>query len=225
MAKKSKEADQKPDEYRQAYNEWSKRIGSAKTQARNWRFACLLCFIVMILMLVALIMLLDTQKSYVYVAEVKPQESIVNVRSMTESYTPTQAQEEYFISQFIERTMALPLDPVVLRNRWLAAYGSTEGRAKEQLNAYARKNDPFKLVGKQTATVDIQKYNPISNSSYAFDWVVTTFDDNGKVISKIAYNGIFTLVSGRKPTNQKQLLSNPFGLRVEYFSISSEVNK
>lgn len=225
MAKKSKQTEQKPDEYRQAYDEWSKRIGSAKTQARNWRFACLLCFIVMILLLVALIMLLDTQKSYVYVAEVKPQESIVNVRSMDESYTPTQAQEEYFVSQFIQRIMALPLDPVVLRNRWLAAYGSVEGRAKGQLNLYARSNDPFKLVGKQTTTVSIQKYNPISNNSYAFDWVVTTYDDNGKITGKVSYNGIFTLVSGRKPTNQKQLLENPFGLRIEYFSISSEVNK
>lgn len=225
MAKKQKSEHKASDGYQKAYDEWSNRIGSAKSQARNWRLACLLCLVIMVLLLVSLVMLLNTQKSYVYVAEVKPAEAIVNVRSMDQSYQPTQAQEEYFISQFISNIMTISLDPVVVRDKWLNAYDSIEGRAKGQLNAFVEKSSPFSKIGKETTTVQIQKFNPISNSSYAFDWLVTTYDDNGKVIGKQLYNGIFTVAGGRKPTTQRQLLNNPLGLRVQYFSFSSEVNK
>lgn len=225
MAKKNKDQSVDKDSYHQAYDEWSARIGSAKTQARNWRFACLLCLLVLVLLLVAFTMLLSSQKSYVYVAEVKPQESVVNVRAMDQAYSPSQAQEEYFINQFIHNIMTLPLDPVVVRENWLNAYGAVQGKAKYQLNTYARAHNPFSVVGKQTSTVEIQKFNPISNNSYEFNWLVTIYNNNGKVVSKTLYNGIFTVVGGVKPTTQKQLLNNPLGLRIEYFSFSSEVGK
>ncbi len=210
------------DSYQKAYDDWSGRIGSAKTQTRNWRLACLLSLALLVLLVIALISLVGLQKSYVYVAEVRAQDSVVNVKAMDEPYVPTQAQEEYFIAQFIKNIMSLPLDPIVLRDSWLDAFAVVQGNAKGQLNGFVQTQNPFQLIGKQTQTVTVRKFDPVSNNSYAFDWAVATYDNNGKLSSTVLYNGIFTVVQGIAPANQQQLLSNPLGLRIEYFSISNE---
>ncbi len=225
-----KNPEKNPDHkkaYQQAYDDWSLRIGSAKTQAKNWRLACMLSLVLLVLLVIALIAVVSLQKSYVYVAEVQPQDSIVNVQSMNQAYTPTQAQEEYFIGQFIQNIMSLPLDPIVLRNNWLSAFSVVQGNAKGQLNTYIQSQNPspFMLVGKRTQTVSIQQFNPVSDSSYEFNWRVTTYDNKGKLDSQALYNGIFTVVQGVNPTNQQELLNNPLGLRIEYFSISNEEGK
>lgn len=210
--------------YRKAYMDWSMRIGTSKLQAKNWRLACMLSLFLLVLLVIAMIAVLSLQKSYVYVAEVQPQDNIVNVRSLDQPYIPSQAQEEYFVAQFIKNMMQLPLDPVVLRNNWLNAYSVVQGNAQAQLNQYVQSQSPspFALVGKQTRTVVITQFNAVSDSSYEFNWRVTTYDNNGKLNSQSLYNGIFTVVQGVAPSNEQELLNNPLGLRIEYFSISNE---
>lgn len=210
------------DAYQKAYDDWSARIGAAKTQTRNWRLACLLSLIVLVLLVIALIALIGLQKSYVYVAEVRAQDNVVNVRSMDQPYVPTRAQEEYFIGKFIKNIMSIPLDPIVLRDNWLNAFSVVDGNAKGQLNGFMQTQNPFQWIGKQTQTVTIQKFDPVSNNSYAFDWTVSTYDNNGRLSSTVLYNGIFTVIQGVVPANQQQLLNNPLGLKIEYFSISNE---
>ncbi len=212
------------DAYQKAYMDWSMRIGTSKLQAKNWRLACMLSLVLLVLLVIAMIAVLGLQKSYVYVAEVQPQDNIVNVRSLDQPYVPTQAQEEYFVAQFIENMMQLPLDPVILRNNWLKAYSVVQGNAQGQLNQYVQSQNPspFALVGKRTQTVAITQFNAVSDSSYEFNWRVTTYDNNGKLSGQTLYNGIFTVVQGVPPSNEQELLNNPLGLRIEYFSISNE---
>lgn len=214
--------DTEQNRYQRAYEEWEARIGSAKTQMRNWRLACLLSLVLGVLLLVAIIMVLTAQKNYVYVAEVKPGHNIVNVRSMEKSYVPTQAQEEYFVARFIRNIMSVSLDPVVLRRNWLNAYSFIAGKAKAQLNDYARENNPFAQVGQVTKTVHIKNYHPIGNHSYEFTWTQTTYSQNGKAQQVGLYDGIFTVVQGEKPKTARQMLMNPLGLRVVYFSFSNQ---
>lgn len=218
----SNEKIKKQSGYHKAAEEWSGRIGSAKNQARNWQIACFMSIILVILLLVAIFIILTKQKTYVYVAEVKPQNNIVNVRSLDKAYIPTQAQEEYFIAKFIRQIMTLPLDPVVARSRWLNAYSVVEGKAVNQLNTYARAHNPFKQVGLYTKTVVVQNYHPISAHSYEFTWTQTVYNSKGKVESNNLYNGIFTLAKGGAPKTMQEMLYNPFGLKIAYFTFSKE---
>ena len=73
--------------------------------------------------MMAIVSLLAHYKTYVYVAEVKPGQAVVNMVPLEKGYTPTTAQKEYFINQFLVDTMSLPLDPVLVRKNWLNAYG------------------------------------------------------------------------------------------------------
>lgn len=221
MAKKAKSSAAKTP-YQQASDEWSKRIGSAKSQARTWRFATLLSLILLILMAIALYMVLSLQKTIVYVAEVKPGHQVVNVRAMDDTYTPNQAQEESFLAGFLNDVMTLPLDPVIVRSNWLDAYAKVEGRAVSQLNMHARNHNPFSMVGKLTRSIQIERINPISKHTYDVVWTQSNYANSGKLKNIARFNGTFTLALGQKPSSLSQLLKNPFGLRVAYFSISNE---
>lgn len=215
-------AEASTEAYERAALEWSERVGSARVQAKNWRLACMLSLVLVILMLVAMIVLINVQKTYVYVAEVRPQENIINVKSADQTYVPTQAQEEFFVARFIKQIMTLPLDPVVARENWLMAYSVVQGKAVDQLNTYARGNDPFKNIGNYTKSVEIRNFHPIGNHSYEFEWLQTVYDDKGAVKETTLFDGLFTVVIGQKPQNVQEMLANPLGLKIAYFTFTNE---
>lgn len=208
--------------YQAAFDEWSKRIGTAKSQARNWRFACVLSLILLILLIIALFTVFSMHKTLVYVAEIKPGQQVVNVRALDQTYTPTQAQDEAFLARFLNDVMTLSLDPVIVRNNWFDAYSKVMGRAVSQLNYHARHHNPYEHVGKETRSMKIIRISPISSQSYDALWTVSSYDMTGKLKDIARYNGTFTLVQGQKPSNLNALLKNPFGLKIAYFSISNE---
>jgi len=207
----SPEAEPSSTSYQKAFDEWSERLGSARAQARHWQWACLGSFLIVLILLLAIIVLLATQKNYVYVAEVKPQENVVSVVNAKVPYVPSLAEKEHFVSTFIQSIMSLPLDPVVARDQWLDAYADVTGAAVQQLNAYAQANDPFTQMGLYTKTVEFKNYHPLSQNSYEFTWTQTTYDREGQTDHTTLYNGIFTLVSGATPKNTAELLKKSFG--------------
>jgi type IV secretion system protein VirB5 len=208
--------------YQRAYEEWAKRIGSAKLQARNWRLACLLSLVVMVILLICILAQISTQKRYVYVAELKPQDNVVNVRPMSVKYQPEQAQYEAFIARFLNKVMAIPLDPVVLRNNWKEAYQFVTGKAQKRLTKLAKKMQPFDKVGKLTRTVKVVNINAASDNSFEVTWYVKTINKQGKTKNSNLYSGIFTFVKNKQPEKMEKLLINPLGLQIGYFSVKQK---
>lgn len=209
---------QDTDHYQQAYQEWEARLGSARTQSRNWALACIASLIVAILLLVGIIMVLAAQKTYVYVAQVSPADNVVNLQPLNNQFVPTQSQEAHVVGLFIHNIMTLPLDPVVARNNWLQAYNVVTGQALQQLTTYAQQNPPFAQLGNQTASVTIKNFNPISRHSYDFTWVQTIYNSNGAVQSENYYEGIFTVVDTGTPNSVQGILENPLGVKIAYFN-------
>ena len=80
--------------YQKAYEEWENRIGNAKIQARNWRFAAIASLILAILLLAAIIIESSRHHDFVYVAEVKTGENVINVVPTNIPYQPTVAQKK-----------------------------------------------------------------------------------------------------------------------------------
>ncbi len=208
--------------YEKAQEEWSLRLGTAKSQSKHWQMACFCSLLLAILLVVAIVILMNIQKTYVYVAEVKPQENIVNVKPASIPYVASEAQEEYFIAKFIRSIMGLSLDPVVVRNQWFESYRWVDSRAIGQLNDYARKVNPFADMGRMTKVVKIRNFHPIGNHSFDFSWNVITYDMKGNIQQTEAYNGIFTLIQGPSPSDTETLLENPLGLKIVYFAFSPQ---
>ena len=219
---KNNEQAQTKAQYSKAYDEWEGRVGAAKVQLRNWRLACIGSILVAILLLVAIVMVLASQKTYVYVAEVNPQDSVVNLQALNSAVVPTAAQEAAIVGRFINDIMSLPLDPVVARNNWLEAYGLVAGQAQTQLTNYAQNNPPFAELGSLTQSVSIKNFNVVGSHSYEFTWVQTTYNSNGAVQSQKLYNGIFTVVNTGTPVTTRDILNNPLGIKIAYFNFKVE---
>lgn len=216
-----KQEEQKTS-YQRAYEEWESRMGSAKKQARNWMLASFAVLIICILLLLAIIVEANRQKMYVYVAEVKPQESVVNVQTASQSYTPTVAQKIAFVSDFLKDITEIPLDPVVLNRQWQTALLSVSGRAEDQLKQVYQAVNPLKLIGDKTITTVVTNANEASNNSFEVIFQSTTYNKDGGIESVKTYSGIFTFSSSISPKTLNQMIINPLGLRIGFFSFSEK---
>ena len=208
--------------YQKAYQEWEYRIGSAKKQARNWMLAGIASIVMCILLLISIIVLINRQKMYVYVAEIKPEESVVNVQTAVKSYIPTIAQKIAFVSDFIKNITQIPLDPVVLNKQWQNALLSVSGRAETQLKQVYSKLTPVKLIGQKTIVTVITDSNEASINSFEMTFQITIYNRDGGVESVKLYTGVFTFAPSIAPDTLSQMVVNPLGLKIGFFSFSEK---
>lgn len=205
--------------YMRARLEWSDRFGSLSAQASNWRLIAILSMMSVLVLLLLLGISLSINKNKVFVAEVANSGRVVNIVPLVTHYQPTKAQEEYFISHFIKLIRELPLDPVVAKQNWLAAYKFLTQNSSKILSNYLQKNNPVALLGKKTIVVNITDINPISNNTFQMDWAETTTDVSDQNTQQQKYSGVFTIAI-KQPTSQKSILQNPLGLYIVDFNIS-----
>lgn len=208
--------------YQRALQEWNKRLGTASQQLNNWRLAALGSMALVILMLVALMMALNAEHSYVYVAKIKPGTHVAQLQPVSQYYQPSKAQKLAFVGRFVEDIMRLPLDPVLARQQWYHAYSVVEGRAVEQLTAFAREAQPLSGVGTLTRSVKITSAQPVSHDSYNLSWSQTEYKADGSIKKINRYNGVFTLLESGAPKTMEALMRNPLGLKIVYFSLRKQ---
>ena len=94
------------------------------------------------------------------------------------------------------------------------------GKAQVSLTDYVRQNNPFSQVGNLTETVKIERFNPLGNNSFEVIWRTDSFEQSGKKNTTIRFSGVFTLQQFKVSSNLQQLLVNPFGLKIIFFSIN-----
>ncbi|EKE01520.1 MAG: hypothetical protein ACD_21C00109G0003 [uncultured bacterium] len=222
---KKEVANYKGDEpitpYQSAQQEWDKRIGTSRAQARNWRVFAFFSLLVAVLLSGGLVFVLTSHKDKIYVAEVTKEGRVVNVSPLSVRYQPNEAQKEYFIVHFIELVRGLTLDPVAVKQNWLNAYNFLSSRGAERLNAYFKENNPVAVLGKKTITVKITDINPVSAATMHVSWVETTVNTNGQEEGKKDYSGVFTIAL-KQPTTREEILRNPLGIYIVDFNISTK---
>lgn len=207
--------------YEFAILEWEDRIGQGKRQLNNWRLCALISFFITLFLIVALVIVSSERDPKVYVAQVGPKDQVQSVRLTSQIMLPTEVQKVYFISQFVKNIVSIPLDPVVLRSNWLNAYSMAVGKAQLTLTDYVKDNNPFTKVGEITQSVKIERYHALSGNSYEIIWRQKTYNDMGKVTGVRRYSGVFTIEQAPVSNNLQQLLVNPFGLRIIFFSMTT----
>jgi type IV secretory pathway TrbF-like protein len=124
--------------YQKAAQAWDERIGSARVQARNWR---LIAFGNLFLAAgLAGGMIWQAARGTVtpWVVEVDKLGQAQAVSAAVADYRPTDPQIAWHLARFIENVRAIPADPVIVRQNWLAAYDFITDKGAVALNDYAR---------------------------------------------------------------------------------------
>lgn len=209
--------------YQKASQAWDERIGSARLQARNWRFMAFGCLVLLTTLSGALIWQSLQSRITPYVIEVDALGEVRTVGPATVAYQPNDAQIAYHMAEFIKRVRSVSVDPIVLREQWETAYNFVTDRASQILNEYARENDPFAEVGRRSIAVEITSVVRASEDSFQVKWIERHYM-SGAFQKLERHTAILTIVS-QKPANVTALNKNPLGLYVHGLNWSRDLDR
>jgi type IV secretion system protein TrbF len=207
--------------FHKASQVWDERIGSARVQARNWR---MLAFgnLFLSATLVGVIIFQAARGSVTpWVVEIDKLGQAQAISPAVADYRPTDPQIAWHLARFIENVRAIPADPVIVRQNWLAAYDFVTDKGATALNNYARANDPFTKVGKLQVAVEISSVIRASNDSFRVAWVERRYE-NASLAATERWTAILSVVLDT-PHDAERLRKNPLGVFVHAVNWSKEL--
>jgi type IV secretion system protein TrbF len=208
--------------YQAAAQVWDERLGSARVQAKNWRLMAFGCLSLAVLMAAGLVWRAGQSLVTPYVVEVDHMGDVRAVGEAAKTYRPSDAQIAYHLARFITDVRSLSIDPIVVRQNWLDAYGYATDRGAVALNDYARLHDPFAHVGQDSVSVEVTSVVRVSDASFQVRWVEHHYTD-GTASGTERWTAVLTLVV-QAPHTEQQLRRNPLGIYINGLSWSRELD-
>ena len=207
--------------YQRASQVWDERIGSARVQARSWRYAFFGALGLSGALTAALIWQNARGTIVPWVVEVDRLGEARSVAPAEAGFNPTDPQIAFHLARFIEHVRALPDDPVVVRTNWLRAYDFVSDRGALALNDHARSNDPFAMVGREQVAVDVTSVIRASPQSFRVAWTERRYRDGA-----LAETSRWTAILGvavQPPRTPDALSKNPLGILITSINWSKEL--
>ncbi|MGA0531249.1 MULTISPECIES: conjugal transfer protein TrbF [Hyphomicrobiales] len=209
--------------YQRAAQVWDERIGSARVQAKNWRYMAFGSLILSAGFAAALVWQSARGTVVPWVVQVDNLGQAQTVAAATADYRPTDPQVAWHLARFVEQVRSIPADPIIVRQNWLRAYEWTTDRGAAALNDYARANDPFAKVGKQQVAVEVSSVIRASADSFRVAWIERRYED-GKLSATERWTAILTIVV-QPPRDAERLKANPLGIYINAISWSREMSQ
>ena len=207
--------------YQKAAQVWDERIGSARVQAKNWRYMAFGSLILSAGFAAALVLQSARGTVVPWVVQVDNLGQAQTVAAATADYRPSDPQIAFHLGRFIEQTRSIPADAIIVRQNWLRAYEFTTDRGAAALNDYARANDPFTRVGRQQIAVEVSSVIRASNDSFRVAWTERRYVDDA-LASTERWSAILTIVV-QTPTDADRLKKNPLGVYIHALNWSKEL--
>ncbi len=209
--------------YQKAAQIWDERIGSARVQAKNWRYMAYGSLILSAGFAAALVWQSARGTVVPWVVQVDNLGQAQSVAAATADYRPTDPQVAWHLARFVEQVRSIPADPIIVRQNWLRAYEWTTDRGAAALNDYARANDPFAKVGKQQIAVEVSSVIRASADSFRVAWTERRYED-GKLSATERWTAILT-IAVQPPRDAERLKANPLGIYINAISWSREMSQ
>jgi len=209
--------------YQKAAQIWDERIGSARVQAKNWRYMAFGSLILSAAFAGALVWQSARGTVVPWVVEVDNLGQAQTVAPANADYRPTDPQIAFHLGRFIEQVRAIPADAIIVRQNWLRAYDWTTDRGAAALNDYARANDPFSRVGRQQVAVEVSSVIRASPDSFRVAWSERHYE-NGQLSTTERWTAILTIVI-QTPRDAERLRANPLGIYVNAINWSREMSQ
>jgi type IV secretion system protein VirB5 len=202
--------------FQKAAQRWDERIGSARIQARNWRLLAFGSLMLSLALAMALIFAGNVGRVVPYIVEIGPNGEARAAGPTGMAYSPTDAQIAYHLARFVENVRSLSIDPIVVRQNWLAAYDFVSDRAAVTLSDYARERDPFSRIGDETISVQVVSVVRATETSFQVRWIERSYE-GGAVKDTKRMTGLFTIVV-KPPATPELIAKNPLGIYVHAFN-------
>lgn len=209
--------------YQKAAQVWDERIGSARVQAKNWRYMAFGSLILSAGFASALVWQSARGTVVPWVVQVDQHGEAQTIAQASADYRPTDPQIAWHLGRFIEQVRAIPADAIIVRQNWLRAYEWTTDRGAAALNDHARANDPFTKIGKQQIAVEVSSVIRASQDSFRVAWTERHYE-NGQLSTTERWTAILTIVI-QTPRDAMRLRANPLGIYVNAINWSREMSQ
>lgn len=216
-------APQPETPYQRAAQVWDDRIGSARVQARNWRYMAFGCLALSAGLSGGLVWQSASGTIVPWVVQVDKLGQAQAIAPAVADYRPSDPQIAFHLARFIEQVRSIPADAIIVRQNWLRAYEFTTQAGALALNDYARANDPFTKVGKQQVAVEVSSVIRASPVSFRVAWTERRYQD-GSLASTERWSAILTIVV-QTPRDAEKLRANPLGIYVNAINWSKELGQ
>ncbi|MEW6629269.1 MAG: conjugal transfer protein TrbF [Pseudomonadota bacterium] len=216
-------APQPETPYQRAAQVWDDRIGSARVQARNWRFMAFGCLALSAGLSGGLVWQSASGTIVPWVVQVDKLGQAQAIAPAVADYRPSDPQIAFHLARFIEQVRSIPADAIIVRQNWLRAYEFTTQGGALALNDYARANDPFTKVGKQQVAVEVSSVIRASPDSFRIAWTERRYQD-GSLAATERWSAILTIVV-QTPRDAEKLRANPLGIYVNAINWSKELGQ
>ncbi|WP_375789834.1 conjugal transfer protein TrbF [Bradyrhizobium sp. Pha-3] len=209
--------------YQRAAQVWDDRIGSARVQARNWRFMAFGSLLLSASLSAALVWKSMSGSIVPWVVQVDRLGQAQAIAPAVADYQPNDPQIAFYLAHFIEQVRSIPVDPIIVRQNWLRAYDFTTQGGALALNDYARANDPFAKIGKQQIAIEVSSVIRASPSSFRVAWIERRYQD-GSLADTARWSAIVTVVV-QQPRDADTLKKNPLGIYINAINWSKELGQ
>ena len=216
-------APQPETPYQRASQVWDDRIGSARVQARNWRYMAFGCLALSAGLSGGLVWQSASGTIVPWVVQVDKLGQAQAIAPAVADYRPSDPQIAFHLARFIEQVRSIPADAIIVRQNWLRAYEFTTQAGALALNDYARANDPFTKVGKQQVAVEVSSVIRASPDSFRVAWTERRYQD-GSLAATERWSAILTIVV-QTPRDAEKLRANPLGIYVNAINWSKELGQ
>ena len=200
---------------------WDERIGSARVQAHNWRLMAFGGLLLSSGLATGLLWQSMQARVVPYVVEVDRLGAAQSIAAIGTDYQPTDPQIAWHLSKFIQNVRSVSLDPVLVRENWLAAYDYATDKSALFLSEYARASNPFAEIGRKTVAVQVTSVVRASDTSFQVKWRESLFE-RGSLASTSEWTAILT-TRIQTPKSAETLRKNPLGLYVDAVAWSREL--
>ena len=207
--------------YQRAAQVWDERIGSARVQAKNWRYMAFGSLVLSAGFAAALVWQSVQGTVVPWVVQVDKLGEAQAVAPAVSDFDPSDPQIAFHLARFIEQVRSIPDDPIIVRQNWLRAYDFVTDRGALVLNDYARTNDPFAAVGREQVGIDVTSVIRASPTSFRVAWVERRYRD-GSLAETSRWTAILT-ITVQTPRTPDALRKNPLGIFVNAINWSKEL--
>jgi type IV secretion system protein VirB5 len=211
--------------YQRAAQVWDDRMGNARVQAANWRYAAFGALGIAALALAGYIHERSDTHVATYVVPVSEYGRPGRIELAGRVYQPTTAEIAYFLADWVQWVRARsPVDQVINTNNLRRSYSFVSDGAQTQLATLGTAAlQAAKKGGASAISVEITSVIPRSPTTYQVQWNETEFRQ-GEHAATTHWTGLFS-TKVQSPTDEAQLRANPLGLFITDFKMTQELGQ
>ena len=203
-----------------AAQEWDRRIGDARVQARNWRVMAFGAWGICLVFAGGFVYEATRTHVVAYFVPVNSAGQPGQIQQADSVYNPTNAEIESFLAQWVQNMFSKPIDPIVMKQNMTKAFSMLAGPGLTTVSNWEQANDPTANLGHEAITVDVNSVLQRSPTTFQVDWTQTVYEDGAQTETD-QYTGLFQ-ITVHQPSNTASLLANPLGLYISAISWSRQ---